>query len=72
MKKFFRLLFLIKILIQFSSLSGKGHDTAIDFHVYMKIILFNGVNYKVGYTIPMFYKLLLFYIINKRRNFNAM
>lgn len=44
MKKFFRLLFLIKILIQFSFFSRKGHDTAIDFHVYMKIILFNGAN----------------------------
>lgn len=44
MKKFFRLLFLIKILIQFSFFSRKGHDTAIDFHVDMKIILFNGAN----------------------------
>lgn len=26
--------------MRFSSLSRKGHDTVIDFHVYMKVILF--------------------------------
>jgi len=44
MKEFFHLLFSIKILIHFSSLCRKGHDTAIDFHIDINITIFNSAN----------------------------